>query len=1109
MSNSLNSNSIDKEQIKYSAKDIGDALRTIDPNFKGPSKEQIPIIESLHLGPTVVIAGAGSGKTETMSARVLWLVANGIVKPEEILGLTFTRKAAGELSSRIRKRLRQLRAIGLLPKDPDTKNEIDIAVSVSTYHSYAGRVLSEHAIRMGVDASSDPIGEAAAWQIANNIVNNFASEATNGSDISHSAKTIVDKVMGLSAALGEHGKTTAEVREFCESILDKFATISDSQSNDPVRDLQSSLKERLAILPMVDEYERYRFERGLLTFNDQMSLVAKLVNGDFGQEIIDAERAKFKIVLLDEYQDTSVSQVKFLSALYGNGHAVTAVGDPNQAIYGWRSASAQTLDTFGRHFVGTSSSECIEHNLLTTWRNDKNILEIANKTVDKIGEQIVARGGKAASVKRLDLRPNAGSGTLLCGQYETLAMEAAGIAEHFEKHWFAPERLAEPDSPQTFAVLVRSRKYISEIEQALRSRNIPVEVVGLGGLIHVPEVADILALLRVLTFPDNGSSLMRLLTGPRLAIGAKDLAALGKFSRSLIENFDQSLGKTVGKIMETPNADVMEAEEFAMGSAIEALEVFEKAPKGNFSEVGYERLLKFSKELRELRRYLTGSITDAIMEAERFLFLDTEVMVRDGFAQGRKHLDAFLDEAAKFSRNGGTISTFLEWLKIADTEEGGLKPVSVAANKHAVQILTIHAAKGSEWDFVAVPGLVTENFPNSGKNLDLWTSNSAALPISLRGDAAQFDDFVFPSGTPKHVEVRKALDVVKESWKKRREEEEWRLAYVAFTRAKINLLATASWFGNGMDPVDASALYNLVEAVVDSIDSTNSNEPKNKIFEMAKPTTENPTRTKPRTGTWPVKSPRSERVQESIDFVLKTSEFASPQELLDAAKTPDEIGLANDAIALIVEVSERSADLQVKLPNRMSVSTLVNLAEDPDALALNIRRPMPNHIDKFARRGTAFHLWIEAQYKDPQVLDEDELYGIDDAQRNLDDLPLEELKSTWLASDWAKRDPAPGGIEVPFETVLGGILLRGRIDAVYEKDGHYEVVDWKTGKTKSGDDLAAAAIQLAMYRLAYSKLFGIKLENISAAFHYVGSNETVRPADLLDENQLISIVTGK
>jgi DNA helicase-2/ATP-dependent DNA helicase PcrA len=555
--------------------------------------------------------------------------------------------------------------------------------------------------------------------------------------------------------------------------------------------------------------------------------------------------------------------------------------------------------------------------------------------------------------------------------------------------------------------------------------------------------------------------------------------------------------------METPNADVMEAEEFAMGSAIEALEVFDKAPKENFSEVGYERLLKFSKELRELRRYLTGSITDAIMEAERFLFLDTEVMVRDGFAQGRKHLDAFLDEAAKFSRNGGTISTFLEWLKIADTEEGGLKPVSVAANKHAVQILTIHAAKGSEWDFVAVPGLVTENFPSSGKSLDLWTSNSAALPISLRGDASQFDDFVFPLNSPKHVEVRKALDVVKDSWKKRREEEEWRLAYVAFTRAKINLLATASWFGNGMDSVDASSLYNLVESVVDSVDSNN------KIFVMPKPTTENPTRTQPRTGIWPVKSPRTEIVQESVEYVLKTSEFSSPQELLGAAKSPEQIGLANDAIALITEVGERSAGLQVKLPTRMSVSTLVNLAQDSDALALNIRRPMPNHIDKFARRGTAFHLWVESQYKDPQVLDEDDLYGIEGALIDSDEIPFEDLKAKWLESDWSKRDPAPGGIEVPFETVLGGVLLRGRIDAVYEKDGRYEVVDWKTGKTKSGDDLAAAAIQLAMYRLAYSKLFGIKIENISAAFHYVGSNETVRPADLLNEDQLISIVTGK
>ena len=210
--------------------------------------------------------------------------------------------------------------------------------------------------------------------------------------------------------------------------------------------------------------------------------------------------------------------------------------------------------------------------------------------------------------------------------------------------------------------------------------------------------------------------------------------------------------------------------------------------------------------------------------------------------------------------------------------------------------------------------------------------------------------------------------------------------------------------------------------------------------------------------------------------------------------------MISDAISLLTEAREAKSQLRVKLPTRLSVSTLVNLAANSQALALNIRRPMPNHIDKFARRGTAFHLWIEAQYKDPQVLDDE---ALDVAQSDQDDLPLEELKTKWLASDWAKRDPAPGGIEVPFETVLGGVLLRGRIDAVYESGGRYEVVDWKTGKSKSGEELSEAAIQLAMYRIAYSKLFNIDLENISAAFHYVGSNETVRPADLLTEDQLI------
>jgi DNA helicase-2/ATP-dependent DNA helicase PcrA len=172
-----------------SAIEIAKKIQAVDPSFIAPSDEQIPIIEA-PLAPAVVIAGAGSGKTETMSQRVLYLVANQLIKPDQLLGLTFTRKSAGDLAKRIRKRLRQLKAAGLLP---DLLDESDL--TVSTYHSYAGRVLADHAIRIGVDAAADPIGEAAAWQIAFEEVSRFA-----GGDlqINGSPKSVVEEVMDLS-----------------------------------------------------------------------------------------------------------------------------------------------------------------------------------------------------------------------------------------------------------------------------------------------------------------------------------------------------------------------------------------------------------------------------------------------------------------------------------------------------------------------------------------------------------------------------------------------------------------------------------------------------------------------------------------------------------------------------------------------------------------------------------------------------------------------------------------------------------------------------------------------------------------------------------------------
>ena len=407
--------------IKYSALDIAKKITAVDPSFRVPTQEQIPIIES-PLAPAVVIAGAGSGKTETMSQRVLYLVANSIITPNQLLGLTFTRKAAGELSKRIKYRLRQLKKAGLLPDHLDESE-----LTVSTYHSYAGKVLADHAIRIGIDADADPIGEAAAWQIAFEEVTRFSG---NDLPINGSTASVVQEVMDLSTQLAENDRSANEIIDYTEKLLSNLSQFSDRQTV-PVIEFKEELQQRLAILPIVDAFDRRRKENGLLTFNDHMSIAARLVSEsklNHSDDIGLIERSKYKVVLLDEYQDTSFNQIKFLSNLYGNNHPVTAVGDPNQAIYGWRSASSETLDTFSQSF----SSKALRFNLLTTWRNDNAILDLANVVIDQISTE--------KQIAKLTARPNAKTGEVICAVYDTQIQEGQEIASYFAKQWFDKER---------------------------------------------------------------------------------------------------------------------------------------------------------------------------------------------------------------------------------------------------------------------------------------------------------------------------------------------------------------------------------------------------------------------------------------------------------------------------------------------------------------------------------------------------------------------------------------------------------------------------------------------------------------------------------------------
>ena len=531
--------------IKYSALDIAKRISAVDPTFRVPTDEQIPIIQA-PLAPSVVIAGAGSGKTETMSQRVLYLVANSIITPDQLLGLTFTRKAAGDLAKRIKYRLRQLKSANLLPDQLDESE-----LTVATYHSYAGRVLADHAIRIGIDADADPIGEAAAWQIAFEEVSRFAG---NDLPINGSPNSVVKEVMDLSTQLAENDRSADEIISYTEKLLANLSEFSDRQTN-PVIEFKAELSQRLAILPIVAAFDNRRKQHGLLTFNDHMSIAAKLVEEskqNHSDDIGVIERNKFKVVLLDEYQDTSFNQIKFLSNLFGNNHPVTAVGDPNQAIYGWRSASSETLDSFAKSF----NSNATRYTLLTTWRNDSAVLDLANVMIDEIST--------SKQIEKLTARPNAKTGEVICGIYETQIQEGQEIAKYFAKYWFDKDReKLAANEKSTFAVLVRSRSQIDSIQAAFTELDIPTDVVGVGGLIHTPEISDIIALLRTLTMPDTGTALMRLLTGPHINLGARDLMALGIFTKNFARSNDYSRGKELKQALEQNIEVISTADEIA------------------------------------------------------------------------------------------------------------------------------------------------------------------------------------------------------------------------------------------------------------------------------------------------------------------------------------------------------------------------------------------------------------------------------------------------------------------------------------------------------------------------------------------------------------------
>ncbi|WP_309105953.1 ATP-dependent DNA helicase [Arthrobacter sp.] len=1169
-----------------------EALPTPEPRFtpeelsallgekNRPTREQSAIISS-PLSPRLVIAGAGSGKTATMADRVVWLVANGWVSPEEILGVTFTRKAAGELASRIRGKLTVLQRIAAEDKQQQIfpaglLNADALEPKVSTYHSYASGIVSDYGLRLGVERDVVLLGGAQAWQLASEVVEAFDGEYAH---FRAAKSTLVKAVIQMAGECAEHLQEPAQVQEWLMGRVAEFVSLpyvdgAKKNATQAVAELEAMLRTRASVADMVARYSQAKRARGSLDFGDLVALAARVARDIPLAAAL--ERERYKVVLLDEFQDTSHAQLVLFSRLFGHGHAVTAVGDPNQSIYGFRGASAGQLFHFVQEFPvpapdpGPSSPAGPAERwmpapvsyLTTAWRNGKNILAAANVISAPLSAAAAHKGpagergaGAAIDVPPLQPSPAAVSGQVVIGRFATDEDEAAAIAGDVLRYRVTDfeETLQVDRVPPSMAVLCRRRAQMECVRREFEVRGIPYEIIGLGGLLDTPEIVDLVSTLRVLADPGRSDSLMRLLAGARWRIGPADLMAFRDWSAFLARRRSHEGSIAPEDTEQDDSVTVIEGDLTDAASLVEALD---RLPRDGWvsahgrvvSDEGLDRLRRLSAELRQLRGFMGDDLTTLLGEVERAMLLDIEVAARPGVSihQARRNLDAFHDAAVGFLHTSQRIDVlaFLAWLEAAAAEEGGLDAAPPEVNHEAVQLLTVHASKGLEWDVVFVPGLNAGSFPSNRDSR--WSSGSAALPWPLRGDHADLPQWDLDQPDQKGwLEAEKDFKAAVQTHS---EAEERRLAYVAYTRAKFVLwVSSAAWVGSrsgmaAMSPFlsDLARLTGLMQSPAEDGDGHRRESQKAQAvvhassIEEASVPEQSPLTQELEVAEWPydpLEGPIDPRTGTRLSLVpgrREDMEAAAARVLAGLGNPNSEEKLrqqsdvdqhtagqkqlrgiagswAREAAMLLERRFKRSTVQDVHLPGHISASTLVDLNDDPGAVLSRLRRPVPREPGMSARKGTAFHAWVEEYFGTAGMLDLGEAAGSDE---HIDEAyGLESMVETFRSSEWANR--APVHVEIPVETRIGEVVVRGRIDAVFrDADGRWDLVDWKTGRPPSARQLQAKAVQLAVYRLAWSRLKGVPLEDVRAAFYYVSDNRVVRPHDLGSADQLEKIISA-
>ncbi|MGI8793038.1 MAG: ATP-dependent helicase, partial [Acidimicrobiales bacterium] len=702
-----------------------------------PTPEQRAAIEH-PLSPLLIVAGAGTGKTFVMARRIQHLVQSGAVPGHQILGLTFTNKAAANLEAQVRKELTD-----------------DSDVTIGTYHSFGAGLVADHSLELGLAPHTRVLNAAQAWMLLFAVFDEFRFQRRS----TYLPRLIVHEALQLASRTADHLVPLEALIADCEALAADGRWAKQKEA----------AAKRLELCQVIEAYAARKRAKGFVDFADQISLAVTLVQEH--DNIAASIREQWPVVLLDEYQDTNYAQRVLLQTIWPDAPAMTSVGDDMQSIYAFRGAHLANLVDFKDHFP-----PCQEARLEINRRSGAAIVELANRI------QAQVPGALPKTLRPMDGHPPAVIECFLAGDE---AEEAETIASE----------IADRGAPWgANAVLCRKRRLIQPIVDALEAAGVPVDEVGGGGLASRPEIVDLVAWLEILAEPTASVALLRILQGPRYRVGVPDLAALARHAR----------------VLERAESDQPENEQRERRAVTLDRAVASFADAADLLPAARSRLAAFDRDFASLAETAAGlpvvDLCDAIAQRTGLWR-----MVDD---KGRENLLRFLDLASNFAPVDGEpgLVAFVEYLRLLDETEEAI-PEARTTDADAVRVMTIHQAKGLEFDTVYVVGLAgakgsrSKIFPDT-RTPDNPVTNGSALPQWLRPDGDDLPDW---------RTVKRMTDIA-DHLKARQANEEWRLLYVACTRAERRLVCSAAhWYAGPSEPQGPSMFYDFIAGQSDLV----------------------------------------------------------------------------------------------------------------------------------------------------------------------------------------------------------------------------------------------------------------------------------------------------